>query len=135
LREAVDQYGWFGRRACYRDGSALPGMGSPVFQEAAPPRIEAPQQQPSTAPAVAVIRVVVPADAAVWFDDRPTTTTGPVRLFVSPPLAADQEYHYEIQARWFEDGKETRRAVRVRIYPGDRQTVDFLDPQPRTAGR
>jgi uncharacterized protein (TIGR03000 family) len=126
LGEALDRYGWFGRRTGH-NGSSPPALP----EVAGPPPLPLPGAEPGD-PAPAVIRVVVPADAALWFDGRPTTTTGAVRLFVSPPLAAGQEYTYELRAHWLEGGKEIRHTERVRLQAGDRPTVDFLAPQSRT---
>src|SRR4051812_34185215 len=36
---------------------------------------------------IAHVTVRVPADANVWFENLPTTSTGPVREFNSPPLS------------------------------------------------
>ena len=65
----------------------------------------------------AIIRVMVPPDAKVFFDDAPTTQTGPQRVFVTPPLV-NNENRYEITVRWMENGQERRETRMVRPIPG-----------------
>ncbi len=71
-----------------------------------------------------VLRVHVPADAALWFSETPTTQPGELRTFVTPPLA-EGRYEYAIRARWKENGKDVEQTRRVIVHPGDRLTVDF----------
>jgi uncharacterized protein (TIGR03000 family) len=125
LREALDRYGWLGRRTGHNGHGDFPAGPLPAVPEGPMLPPPAPPGTGPSDPAPAVIRVHLPADAVLWFEDRPTTTTGPVRLFVSPPLAAGQEYSYELRVTWSAGGKEIRRTQRVRIRAGDRATVDF----------
>src|SRR5947209_75962 len=90
LREALDQYGLFGRRAC-RDGP----VGSPGPPDSA---VLLGPELPPAAPAT--IRVLVPADALLRIDGQPTAPTGPERLFVTPPLAGERVFGYRIDASW-----------------------------------
>jgi uncharacterized protein (TIGR03000 family) len=53
----------------------------------------------------AYLTVAVPADAQVWVGDQPTSQTGTVHQFYSPPLTPGQNFTYEIRARWREDGR------------------------------
>jgi uncharacterized protein (TIGR03000 family) len=78
-------------------------------------------------PAVAAtsIRIQVPAQARVWFDNLPTSQTGSVRDFVSPPLTAGREYHYTVRAAWNENGHEIERQQVVSFTPGDPVSIDF----------
>lgn len=134
LHEALDQYGWFGNRVNHASrietplpfGPPLtlpaPGAGVPPAPEMLP--------APRTMPANAVqLRVVVPADAVVWVDDRPTTHTGTERILVSPPLGGTGPYTYEVRARWPHEGQMLQQTRRVQVYPGDRLTVDFAVPE------
>lgn len=120
LHEALDEYGLFGRRARGHAPARFPVAPptvEPTNELLPPPRLAEP------APAAALLRVLVPADADLWFDGRPSTRTGAERLFVTPPLESGHGYVYEIRARW--PGANNTRAVHVR--PGDRVTIDFHD--------
>ncbi len=116
LREALDEYGWFGRHA--RNGHPA----GPAGLAAAPVASEGPPAGPA---APASIRVLVPSGAEVWFDDTPTTQVGPQRLFVTPPLGEGQTYPYEIRARWTSAGTAVARTRTIRVAAGDRLTVDL----------
>ncbi len=84
-----------------------------------------------TAPARVEITVVVPADAKVFFDGEPTSSTGTERLYVSPPLAVGKKYHYIVLARWQADGKPVEQARKVPVTGGARVRVDFTAPAPK----
>jgi uncharacterized protein (TIGR03000 family) len=79
------------------------------------------------APAVAStqIRLQVPAQAKVWFDNQPTTQTGSVREFVSPPLSPGQGYTYTVRASWREGDREIERERVVSFTAGDHVNIDF----------
>jgi uncharacterized protein (TIGR03000 family) len=77
-----------------------------------------------------LITVSVPANATIWFDDARTALGGAVRQFVSPPLTPDQEYVYQIKARWTKDGKEVTRSRRVNVHAGDVTSVSFFFTSP-----
>lgn len=70
------------------------------------------------------ITVRAPADAQLWFNGTPTTSTGTVRQFDSPPLAAGK-YGYDVQARWHEGGNEVTQTQHVAVVPGARLDVEF----------
>src|SRR5260370_27645314 len=61
----------------------------------------------------ALIDVLVPADAEIWFDGAKTVQNGEFRQFVSPPLMPGHDFFYEIKARWMENGKKIARSRRV----------------------
>ncbi len=92
--------------------------------------------KPATLPApvaeaaAAVILVVVPADADIFFDGSPTTQTGTERSFSSPPLEPGLTYQYTIRARWTQDGRPVEQTRRVNVKAGDRIRVDFTVPLP-----
>jgi uncharacterized protein (TIGR03000 family) len=117
LRQALDQYGWFGRRYRQQTGDARCAAVTPG----------APNATEGTQPA-AVLRVLLPPDAELWIADRPTSLRGAERQFVTSPLAAGGSYSDEIRARWFENGREVARRQTVTLYPGDRRTLDFRTP-------
>lgn len=80
-------------------------------------------------PTAALFRIHVPEDAEVFFSGDRTAQRGSERLFVSPPLEQGQSATYEVRARWQKDGKEMGETRRVIVHPGDRVTVDFLEPK------
>ena len=72
------------------------------------------------------LRVVVPADAKVWFDDKATSRRGAVRRYDSPALKPGLEYSYTVKAQWRDDsGKEVTRTRDVDVSAGANVTVDF----------
>jgi uncharacterized protein (TIGR03000 family) len=76
------------------------------------------------------IEVRVPADAEIWFDDSPTTQTGTIRQFVSPPLTPGHDYTYEVCARWTEEGRPVSHNRRVAVHAGERVSVTFPEAAP-----
>ena len=112
------------------------------------PALQPPKRLPPTAPPpepsqlaslpkanVAYLSVEVPADAEVWLEDTRTQQTGPVRQFVSPPLAPGGRYAYAVRARWTEEGREVEQTQEVIVQPGERARVHFptgpeLEPLP-----
>jgi uncharacterized protein (TIGR03000 family) len=78
----------------------------------------------------AYVRVVVPADAELWFDGEKTAQTGTSREFVSPPLTLGTDYSYEIRARWLENGKPVDQTRSVTVRGGSLTLVNFTHPSP-----
>jgi uncharacterized protein (TIGR03000 family) len=80
------------------------------------------------------VRLQVPADAEVWFDGQKTQSTGPDRLYVTPPLDRSKSYSYEVKARWMENGQPVERTRTVNIQAGTETRESFLGQsgeQPR----
>jgi len=81
--------------------------------------------------ATASITVVVPADAQILFDGSPTTQKGTERQYVTPPLQVGKKYHYQIVARWTDNGKPVEHKRKVAVTGGSTAHVDFLSvPAP-----
>jgi uncharacterized protein (TIGR03000 family) len=100
-------YPWFG-----------PGKYMPTPRATAPLHIQH--------PAPCNIVVWVPEQAEVWVDQTLTNSTGPGRVFVSPPLDPVLRHTYEIRARWTgADGKEIDQTQVIGVYAGDRTVVRF----------
>lgn len=74
----------------------------------------------------AVIRVRVPAEAELLFNNIKTTKRGEQRRFVTPPLDQDRRYSYDVIARWTEAGKPVEQKKTIQLYAGDQLTVDFF---------
>src|SRR5262249_28668776 len=68
----------------------------------------------------ASIVVTLPAAAKLTFDDRPTTSTGNRRAFVSPALRVGQAYHYTLKAQVMREGKVVAVQKQVEVRAGDR---------------
>jgi uncharacterized protein (TIGR03000 family) len=96
-----------------------------------PPGDELPPQV--DLPALAVVEVLVPADAEVSFFGQKTERQGGVRRFVTPPLEPGKVYYYDIQVRWRENGRELVRNRSVAVTAGARQSVDFRTAEPPPA--
>ena len=77
----------------------------------------------------ATVQVEVPANATLWFDGVQTKQTGARRTFHTPALERGHSYHYDVKARWEQDGKPVERTRRVDVYAGARVTVDFNQPK------
>lgn len=76
------------------------------------------------------VRVLVPSGAEVWFDGSKTTQAGNSREYVSPSLAPDTTYSYEVRARWMDNGKPVEETRKVMVRAGSQATVDFTQPAP-----
>jgi uncharacterized protein (TIGR03000 family) len=74
------------------------------------------------------IRVQVPAQAKVWFDNQPTVQTGSLREFVSTPLTPGRTYIYTVRAMWREGDREVNRQRVVSFTAGDQVSIDFTTP-------
>jgi uncharacterized protein (TIGR03000 family) len=88
--------------------------------------------------ASAQITVTVPASAEVFFDGTPTTQTGALRVYSTPPLSTGQTYYYTVRARWQEAGKTVEQTRKVVLSSNARVRLDFLEPtgaQPGGTGQ
>jgi uncharacterized protein (TIGR03000 family) len=84
----------------------------------------------------ALINVALPAEATLSFQGQPTSQTGTVREFESPPLGAGRNYTYDVRAAWrTEDGRLVSRSRRLTVHAGDRLTVDFNRGETPPASR
>jgi len=116
LREALDQYGLFGRRFRQQNQDTRNDAGTPRDASV------------SSAASSAVLRVLLPADAELWVADQATSSRGVERQFVTPPLEPGCHYSGEIRVRWLENGREIVRRQALTVHAGDRRTVDFRTP-------
>jgi uncharacterized protein (TIGR03000 family) len=71
------------------------------------------------------LTVRLPEDARLWFENMPTTSTGAVREFRSPPLPPGMQYAYTVRATWTENDKEVTQTQRVGVSAGARVGLDF----------
>ncbi len=77
------------------------------------------------------IVLVVPADARIFFDGEPTTSTGTERRYVSPPVEVGKQFQYVVLARWQEGGKPVEQSRKLPVTGGARVRVDFTQPPPQ----
>jgi uncharacterized protein (TIGR03000 family) len=76
------------------------------------------------------IRVVVPQDAKVWFDNKATKQSGSQRHFESPALTPGKQYSYDVKAQWKdENGKEVTQTRHIDVGANTNVTVDFTQPK------
>jgi uncharacterized protein (TIGR03000 family) len=78
----------------------------------------------------ATVKVTVPADARVYFNDRLTQQTGETRVFITPPLEIrnNKKYTYTVRAVVKDPGGEDETIVKtVEVLPG-RTTEIVLRP-------
>jgi uncharacterized protein (TIGR03000 family) len=107
----------------YRPGRAVAAPADTVVLPEAPgppPLVPVPAEG-----GPAVVEVVVPEAAEVWFDGAPTRQAGAVRVFHSPPLPPGGPYVYVVRARWEEGGRPAEQIKAVPVRPGERARVTF----------
>jgi uncharacterized protein (TIGR03000 family) len=95
---------------------------------AAPPAPPTDTSVAGVADSRATVQVEVPSNATVWFNGVQTKQGGSMRTFETPALERGYTYHYDVKARWEENGKPVERTRRVEVYPGGRVTVAFAQP-------
>jgi uncharacterized protein (TIGR03000 family) len=85
------------------------------------------QPAAATSPDRATVRVQVPANAELVFNNTPMPSQGTQRTFVTPPLQSNAKgYTYSVVARWMQDGKERREERTIHVSPGGTTEVNFL---------
>ena len=72
----------------------------------------------------AVVTLQVPrASADVWVGNEKLEDTGTTRYFISPVLDPDKPYGYDVRVRWYEDGKERTRTLRMNVKAGEQPVL------------
>jgi len=82
---------------------------------------------PSLAPpaTAALVNVVLPASADLWFEGMQIPGGGSLRQFTSPELNPLNAYTYDVRASWLDNGKVVTQSQRLLVRAGDRLTVTF----------
>jgi uncharacterized protein (TIGR03000 family) len=82
---------------------------------------------PSLAPpaTAALINVVLPASADLWFEGMQIPGSGNLRKFTSPQLNPLNAYTYDVRASWYDNGKMVTQSQRLLVRSGDRLTLTF----------
>jgi uncharacterized protein (TIGR03000 family) len=86
---------------------------------------------PSPTGRPAEIALHVPLDAIVWIDGVRTENRGPIRRFVTPPLASGRKYFYDVKVSWVEGARARESQRHLTFRAGDRVTLN-LAPGSRT---
>jgi uncharacterized protein (TIGR03000 family) len=73
----------------------------------------------------ATIQVDLPEDARLTFDGESTVSTGPYRVFVSPPLTRGREYSYTLRAERMRGGEATFLSKTITVRAGEETRVDL----------
>jgi len=89
-----------------------------------------PTEKPAASPLlqggnVARLKIEVPAEAEVRIEGQPTKQAGTTRWFETPPLQRGEEFVYDIQAQWQENGKPVVQKQQVKLQAGDQIVVQF----------
>jgi len=71
------------------------------------------------------IRVLVPGNAELFFQDEKVPGAGFIRELTTPPLSPDNAYRFEVRARWKENGQTVSRRDLVRIHGNETVVVDL----------
>src|SRR5262249_23718287 len=101
-----------------------PPPSPPTPPRPTPPPRPIPSPTPAPQDPIAHIRVIVPADAEVWFGQGKTKQTGAVREFVSPALTPGKDFVYEVKARWMKGDKEVVETRLIDVAAGVWKSVD-----------
>jgi uncharacterized protein (TIGR03000 family) len=75
--------------------------------------------------AAATVVIKLPADAKLYFDDRPTRQTGAERTYVTPELTPGKEYVYQVKIEYTRDGRMMTQAKSVSVRAGQTSRVEF----------
>jgi uncharacterized protein (TIGR03000 family) len=73
----------------------------------------------------ALLSVKVPADAKVFVNDRPTTSTGSDREYISHDLEPGARYNYTVRAEFVRDGKTVTESKTIQLSAGRSADLDF----------
>jgi uncharacterized protein (TIGR03000 family) len=73
----------------------------------------------------AVLTVRVPAEARVFVNGLPTTSTGSLRRYVSNGLRAGYNYTYHVRAEIVRDGQTITETQTVKLQAGDAPNIEF----------
>ncbi len=88
-----------------------------------PPALAEDRRQEQREPAT--IRVELPEDARLTFDGESTSSIGPRRLFVSPPLLRGKEFTYTLRAERMRGDKSVVASKTITIRAGEETQVDL----------
>jgi uncharacterized protein (TIGR03000 family) len=101
------------------------------YDEGTPVEVDAdrPVEEPTPAEGAGVLKVIVPADATVFVNDRATKSTGTERQFVSRGLRGDRQYSYRVRVEFEQDGKPVTKTAAATLTAGSNKLLAF-DAKP-----
>ena len=70
----------------------------------------------------------VPLDAVIYIDGERTNNAGVTRRFVTPPLAPDRKYFYDVKITWIEGSRARVYDRHLSFQPGERVAVNLARP-------
>jgi uncharacterized protein (TIGR03000 family) len=73
----------------------------------------------------ATIVVNLPGNAQLTFDDYIVRSTGPNRVFVTPPLAPGKDFHYTVKAKLTQDGKTETTSKEITVRAGEEARIEL----------
>jgi uncharacterized protein (TIGR03000 family) len=79
-----------------------------------------------------MLSVSVPASAKIFVNDKPTSTPGELRQFVSRNLTPGYRYTYRVRAEWEQDGQLVSRVKSVDLRAGNATRIDFTAEHNQT---
>ena len=92
------------------------------------------EDKPKDGGKAGMVSVTLPADAKLLFNGVAASGTGGIRAFQTPPLAAGQNYTYELTAEVTRDGRTERVTETVIVRAGEIATVTLAPSAVTTAG-
>jgi uncharacterized protein (TIGR03000 family) len=114
-------YGSYGSSASYGSYGSSGSYGAPINAE---PDVAQPDAVTMTTGNTS-IKVTLPADAKVFVNDAPTTSTGAERSYVSRGLRTGMTYSYNIRVEYLKDGKPVSESEQVKLSAGETVSLTF----------
>jgi len=99
----------------------VPGPGS----ESAPSPMTGEIYRSLNGGQAALLTVSVPAEAKVFINGNPTTSTGTQRQYISRGLKAGSRYNYEVRAEFVKDGQPVTDTKNVTLTAGEMAGLAF----------
>jgi len=119
--------GWRSRRSFVPRESAYYDYGPAVTTNAPITRSQSNYYSPVLASPVntVTLNLTVPADAKIWIEGSPMSLRGTQRQFVSPPIQPGDDYTYDFQVSWNQDGREVTNKRHITVHAGDVINLTF----------
>lgn len=108
---------------------AAPPRNLPDTQASAMPEKSATRQEDKSKGTPALIKVKVPDNAVIWFENQKMSQSGAMRVFQSPGLEAKKTYYYKVKVSWPTGGgtlaKDFVSEQEVAVRAGETTSIDF----------
>lgn len=86
-------------------------------------------EKPTGTKTPALVKVKVPENATIWFENQKMSQPGTVRIFQSPMLEVKKTYYYKVKVAWPSGSgtlaKEVASEQEVAVRAGETTTIDF----------